>query len=303
MENINSYIERHIESKEYKRRLGNATPSFENKLNWIDYLITPDLIYSHRDTFYTKATFIDKFHTHDFCELVVYVAGDVNYLSESRELIPERYDMILSPPGVNHTATLKKDSRYERYVFYFDMKCFGELSRKLGAIFTPGAFRRLDTEGSGTLGGLLGELDSALAENGEVSTVEAYSLVLRIFCLMIKSGGSAVSRPIPAKAAMMRGYIDENLTSQLTISGIAEHFHYSREYLSRFFRQSFNIPVSEYISNQRLELSRRLLREGKSVTEAGLESGFSDVSFYIRRFRQKYGVTPLKYAKEFQEKS
>jgi len=41
------------------------------------------------------------------------------------------------------------------------------------------------------------------------------------------------------------------------------------------------------------------LRNGASVAEAALKSGFSDYSNYIQLFKKQFGITPLCYRKKF----
>ena len=56
----------------------------------------------------------------------------------------------------------------------------------------------------------------------------------------------------------------------------------------------------EYIIYSRVLRARQLLQEGYSVQEAGEMSGFSDNSHFIRTFGHLTGLTPGKYAKEYQ---
>ncbi len=297
MENINTYIEHHIESKEYRRRIEGSTLSFENTLNWADFIISENMIFSHRNTYYTASTFRDKFHAHDFCEVVIYLAGDIKYLSECREMVPEPFDIMISAPGTSHTASLNKQSRYERYVFYFSTAAFGSNCQALDAVLTSGPFIRLDPAAQNRLSDLLFKIDHVLSKNAALSTVMAYSYILQVFCLLIDHGNAVEWTMLSQKLIAIREYIDANLTSITSISLLAAHFHYSREYFSRMFRKGFNIPVSEYISSKRLSLAHEKLKNGASVTSACYDTGFSNVSFFIQCFREKYGVTPHQFAK------
>lgn len=296
IENINTYIQRHIQSNEYKLRSETANNFFfENTQNWTDYIISDEIIFSHRNTYYTKQTFRDKFHMHDFCEIVIYFSGNVRYISEYREFIPEEYDIIVTPPGVNHTARLNRESQYERYVIYFGKKAFGIYNDTLNKIFEAGAFLRFDEKNKKSLSNLLMQTHAVLRNKNEFSAVMAYSYILQIFCLMISNGSAAIYNELPLNIIAIREYIDENLTSIYNIRDIATHFHYSREYFSRMFKKCFNISVSEYIRSKRLEYARTLLHNGVSVTDSCFECGFSNVSYFIKCFNAKFGMTPYKY--------
>jgi AraC-like DNA-binding protein len=56
----------------------------------------------------------------------------------------------------------------------------------------------------------------------------------------------------------------------------------------------------EYIIYSRVLQARQLLQKGVSVQQAGELSGFSDNSHFIRTFGHLTGLTPGKYAKEYQ---
>ena len=73
--------------------------------------------------------------------------------------------------------------------------------------------------------------------------------------------------------------------------------------MRELFRKYFQMTPKTYLENRRLAYSRELLREGRSVTDACVESGFPDLSNYIRLFRTRFGMTPSQYrradAKDF----
>ena len=53
----------------------------------------------------------------------------------------------------------------------------------------------------------------------------------------------------------------------------------------------------EFILRKRLGLATSILRDGGNVQQAGLDSGFNDISYFIKLFKRYYGMTPLKFVK------
>ena len=45
--------------------------SFYNRCDWTDYIIDKNLIYSHRANEYTKKTFTEGLHVHNYYELII----------------------------------------------------------------------------------------------------------------------------------------------------------------------------------------------------------------------------------------
>jgi len=55
--------------------------------------------------------------------------------------------------------------------------------------------------------------------------------------------------------------------------------------------------LHEYIIFKRVARAKKLLMEGKSVTETCHLSGFNDYSNFIRTFKRTVGISPGKYSK------
>ena len=70
----------------------------------------------------------------------------------------------------------------------------------------------------------------------------------------------------------------------------------SYKYFSRYFKNTFNTTLSDYIMKLRLERAELLLTSTSlPVTDISLQTGFNNISFFIRSFKQAYGLTPLQY--------
>lgn len=97
----------------------------------------------------------------------------------------------------------------------------------------------------------------------------------------------------------MLTYIREHFEEKLTLPDIAAYFHMSAKYLSRYFKQHFNINFSDYVNKLRLSKAKKLLdTTDYSITEISLMCGYPSISYFIRSFRNAYGSTPLSYRKK-----
>ena len=76
----------------------------------------------------------------------------------------------------------------------------------------------------------------------------------------------------------------------------------SREHLCRSLKTYYNITPSELISDLRLEYSvNLLLTSNLSVADICYECGFGNMSWFYRCFSEKYGTTPVKYRKKYEQ--
>ena len=66
----------------------------------------------------------------------------------------------------------------------------------------------------------------------------------------------------------------------------------------RLFREYIGLTPLKYITEKRFDKARALLKCGKNVTEAALESGFCDSSYFILQFRKRYGITPNAFRRQ-----
>ncbi len=93
-------------------------------------------------------------------------------------------------------------------------------------------------------------------------------------------------------------YINNNLGERLTLEGLCEHFHTNRTTLARLIKEATGKSPIRYILEERLRRSRAELEEGElSVSEIAEKYGFSDDNYFIRAFKNKYGISPLQFRK------
>ena len=91
-------------------------------------------------------------------------------------------------------------------------------------------------------------------------------------------------------------YIHENLSGQLTVQQIAEHFHYSRARLSTLYKEATGISISEAITNAQVKKAKELLYQSeKSIAEISEEMGFSSAQYFSSKFAKETGVSPSYY--------
>lgn len=62
--------------------------------------------------------------------------------------------------------------------------------------------------------------------------------------------------------------------------------------LSRLFLREIGMTFRQWRQHIRLEHARSRLQQGESVTSVALDCGYSSVSAFIERFREKFGITP-----------
>lgn len=91
-------------------------------------------------------------------------------------------------------------------------------------------------------------------------------------------------------------YIRKNYSTQLTIAAMADEFHMSEKYFSRYFRNATGQNFTAYLNTIRIKQACTLLREtDRTVLEIAFECGYENVSYFNRVFRSQMGISPLQY--------
>ena len=95
----------------------------------------------------------------------------------------------------------------------------------------------------------------------------------------------------------MQEYIEENLSSEITMAQLAEVSMYSPWYSYRLFVQQLDMTPAVYIRRLRLSKSALRLRdENVKITDIAYDAGFDSVDGYQRAFYREFGRNPYEYS-------
>lgn len=91
-------------------------------------------------------------------------------------------------------------------------------------------------------------------------------------------------------------YCFRNLARRISVCELAGHCGYSRFHFTKLFNNATGIAPSEYISDMKLDASLQILQhEDISIKELAARCGFDDQGYFTRKFKARFGVTPLKF--------
>ena len=85
----------------------------------------------------------------------------------------------------------------------------------------------------------------------------------------------------------------------LSVTQLADSLNMHRGSLSRAFRRSFDMTVSDYITFVRLNNARAMLENpAYPVKEVAEACGFSSANYFTKVFAAYFGIIPQKYRRE-----
>ncbi|MDQ1004726.1 YesN/AraC family two-component response regulator [Neobacillus niacini] len=91
-------------------------------------------------------------------------------------------------------------------------------------------------------------------------------------------------------------YIEKTPLDQITLKEAAESIHINPSYLSQLFKQQLNKKFVDYITELRIEESKRLLQNTTlRMSEIAERVGYSDLAYFSNNFKKIVGSSPSEY--------
>ena len=132
----------------------------------------------------------------------------------------------------------------------------------------------------------------------KITTQVRTKIILLQFILEMWKKGFVIENDTSGRNTVekeMVSYIQQNFTGKISLREFGEQFHLSEKYISRYFKEHFHITLSQYVTYLRLEHAKQLLQDTDiPVTDVAMQSGYQNVSYFIRSFQKAYAVSPLK---------
>lgn len=103
-------------------------------------------------------------------------------------------------------------------------------------------------------------------------------------------------RTVQLKTALE--FMESSYHTQLSLKEMADSVHMSPKYFCRFFQEMTHRTPVDYLNYYRIERAcYQLLTTDQSITEVAYNSGFNDLSYFIKTFKKYKGITPKQYLK------
>lgn len=265
----------------------------------------------HTDTFevfhYREPRPVDvEVHHHDFYEVYLLLAGQVEYWVEGRIVRMQPGDLLLINPMELHRPVIRnEDQIYERIVIWIDKAYLEGLDVQLSSCFDTA----LPTH-TNLLRPSASELPALMARMGELvreyysqelgSGLSAYGLFLQIMVQLNRMAAHSTNRQESQKQVsrlvrQVLRYIGEDIGRPMTLDDLAARFYVSKYHLSHAFSAEVGVSVYRYILLRRLVMARQLLAAGESASQVCRSCGFSDYTSFYRAFKSEYGISPRDY--------
>ena len=264
-------------------------------------------------------------HWHEEAEFTRIEKGSCTYQIHLEIYDVEEGDLIFIPPAVLHAISNEKEECMQSETYVFHMDFLGAKAADICAIryLNPLMNQKLIPPFVIKKGHPLYEKAADLFEdiNTEYDKkTPGYEIVIKSYLLQLVAAlipyctrnteADAILTEHAKKLKEVLSYINAHYMEELTISGLAGICFFSEYYFMRFFKKYMGMSCVQYIKNVRLERAADQFENGETNTlEAALSCGFSNLSYFHREFKKKYGMKPKRFislsarAAEFHEGS
>lgn len=98
--------------------------------------------------------------------------------------------------------------------------------------------------------------------------------------------------------------ITEHYMDNLSLKSLGEKYYVNSAYLGQIFKKQYGIPFKDYLNNYRIDRATELLlRTDDKIYNISNAVGFNNTDYFISKFVQLKGSTPLQYRKQLSHRN
>lgn len=145
----------------------------------------------------------------------------------------------------------------------------------------------------------------ALQDSESVREIKTVELLFRLWRMLYEkvepaetvSGFRSPARP-RAQLQIMMQYVHKNFRQPISLDDLAGTVMLSKSSVLNLFRENLHTSPIEYLINYRLKRAARLLAATEdSVSSVARDSGFENIGYFCRKFKEVFQMTPGEYRK------
>ncbi|SDJ97045.1 response regulator transcription factor [Sediminibacillus albus] len=137
------------------------------------------------------------------------------------------------------------------------------------------------------------------AANARQAVARFYDFLDAVQTMIAVDGSRESSTNIQA----LLQYIEEHYAEPLSLTTLADHFHYNPSYLSSYFSTHLHIGFSDYLNQVRIEKAKAILAAGSvPISRVSEMVGYGEPSYFCKVFKRIEGLSPGRYRKKSKAK-
>lgn len=231
-------------------------------------------------------------HFHDSFEIVLVLNGTVNTIIDGTKYSLSKGDIAVAFPNSIHSYDTEND--LEAYLFIVPRRYAEAFSKDLESLYaeTP-VFKSNDK-----IVALLNNIIDANKINHPYKNQMLQGYFSILFAELFNNIKLVkCNKTVPETDRNIITYCVNNFRHDISLDLLSRELHISKNHISYIFSSKLKTSLPDFIGELRIEEAKRLIQSGASMTDAALNSGFSSIRTFNRRFIAKTGLTPREFAK------
>ncbi len=231
------------------------------------------------------------FHYHDFHKIFILISGDCEYWIEEKRYELRPLDAVIIPAGTLHRPVVRPGAEYKRIIIYISNDFFVNENKTLFECFSSvqsdrsHLIRHINPNRAEIANLLPRIIDDERNESEYGSDIIKRLRVTELLVMLNRAlknkEANYTSFSVSNKTVeQIRDYVDSNLTSDLDIDTIAGALYLNRSYIMHLFKQETGTTIGNYITEKRMFLANKYIKEGHPKGEASLMAGFPSYSAF-----------------------
>lgn len=251
-----------------------------------------DLIISEKDI---KKAQLYSLHWHNYFELEIVVSGCAEHVYNQRKYIASAGNAYILSYYDFHSFKAIEDTKVVGIRFN-DSVVNNELIKYISAgIYDLNCmFERDELE---DILHQIAKMEAELRQDRLFGRLIVTNTLSELIIGIIRRSNVHTEKPVPqliqqAVSLLLMNFRDESIS----LRAISERLNVSVNYLGFLFQSTMGISFREYLNMLRIKYACRLLLSSQmSVKEIAYASGYKTGEHFMRRFKQKLGMTPSEY--------
>ncbi|NLC44731.1 MAG: helix-turn-helix transcriptional regulator [Clostridiales bacterium] len=210
-------------------------------------------------------------------------------LEDKKELVVKKHDIVYMPKHSIYESTGSISNCYSYIIVNMDIID----NTKSDLVFTNDISIILNSSNS-YYKNIFQEINNSYRTVGMASDIKCKALVyemLHHLTLDIFKNELATNNYSKIYPAIL--YIEEHYRENVKLDDLANVSHLSVSHFRRLFNEYFDISPLKYINKLKIKKASELLSSGLyTVSEVAEETGFSNVYYFSRLFKEITGVSP-----------
>ncbi len=237
-------------------------------------------------------------HVHSFYEMEFVYGGKGIHILGNSSLPMSRGCGYLRTPNNMHTTWQDNNDVLQAYKFQFTGDLLPQEIASLLITVNHGLCVHFTDDELSDITGKILRLRQEIREQHPYQALLVQSLFWEILVLFLRKYHAAQEEPStysPHVTETLR-YINDNFRGEIRVCDLAKRLYLTPHYLGIVFREAVGKTILEYTLELRLQLAMQLLlHSDMSIGMIATECGFGSGSYFISRFRHRFGLSPLQF--------